>query len=217
MDILSVDPQKPDGEAISRAAKAVLDGEIICYPTETVYGIGADAHSEEACRNVNRAKGRDEKHPLITLIRKEQAPEWVSDFGRIRPLVERFWPGPMTLLLDPSPVPLPDILIGDTGAVAFRAAATPLLEELLKECGGALTSTSANPAGESHVRSVGRISGWLKGFCSVALDGGELPECSASTIVDAREFPDKLLVIRGGALPVGKLWEAFPDTDVESI
>ncbi len=214
MEHFQIDIENPDLEAIATAGEAVLNGEIICYPTETVYGLGGNPRNEDVCHAINKAKGRSEDAPFIVLIPMEHITDWISDFERIKPIADKFWPGPLTILVKPTPVPLPKALIGPTGATAFRVSSNKLVGLLLESCGGAIISTSANPTGKSPPNVIDPKDPWLSSFCSVLLDVGGQPTCIPSTIVDVRDFPEKLVVVRGGTIPAGKLWEAFPDTKI---
>ena len=214
MKYYKIDPANPSPEAIIAASEAVLRGEVICYPTETVYGLGCDPRNEATCLTINKVKGRKETAPLIVLIRLETAADWILDLERFKPIIDKFWPGPLTILVNPVPVPLAKMVVGPTGAMAFRASATKTTDILLEKCGGIITSTSANRTGENPPSKLKPKDPWLSSFCSVMLDVGKLPPCMPSTVVDIRDFPEKLVIVRGGAIPAGKLWQAFPGTEI---
>ena len=217
MRLFRVDLDAPASEAISAAADAVREGKVICYPTETIYGLGGNAMDGDVVRAINRAKGRPESTPCIVLILKESAPEWMLDFDRVAPFLKRFWPGPLTAIVDPPKRPIPPELIGPRGGLALRSASLALNISIIEKGRMPLISTSANRSGSADLpRSIADLK-WLGSFCDIVIDVGELPVSAPSTVVDIRRFPEKLFVLREGAIPIGKIRRAFPKTEVERV
>jgi len=212
-----VDIDNPLPEAVEVAADAVVNGEIICYPTDTVYGLGGNALSEEVCRRINRVKGRREDNPLIILIDIRNIRDWISgkDYSRLKPFIERIWPRPVTMIVDPPSVKIPKMLIGPTGGVAIRAVSVELDIQIMKKAGVPLASTSANKTEEPINQVLDSSDDWLCSFCSVLLDAGKIDIATPSTLVDVRGFPEKLIIKRGSAVPFGDFMKAFPDTRIE--
>jgi L-threonylcarbamoyladenylate synthase len=188
-------------------------GEVVAFPTETVYGLGARADSAEALRRIYQAKGRPTDRALILHLRSvEQAPSfvrhWSADAAR---LAERFWPGPLTLVLERSEAVLDEVTArGRT--VALRVPAHPVALALLDACGFVLAAPSANRSGFRPPRSGRAVLDALGGRIPLVLDAGELPplegaaagrELLGSTIIDLTEHP--AVVRRVGALPPATL------------
>ena len=125
---------------IERAAAALRAGELVAFPTETVYGLGADARNPTALNKIYALKGRPTSHPLILhLADAAELPQWVADVPpAAKQLAERFWPGPLTLVL-PRAAGVPDELTGGQESVAVRVPAHPVARALLTAFGGGVT------------------------------------------------------------------------------
>ena len=151
----------PTPQNINRAAEIVKNGGLIAYPTETVYGLGADPYNAEAIQKIFIAKGRAEDKGIILLIRGvddlSTLVRAVSPTAQI--LIDAFWPGPLTLVFRANP-DLSPTLLGGRDTVALRHSSSPIATRLLTALGGPLTSTSANrstePPGAFSVRSAKR-------------------------------------------------------------
>ncbi len=192
-------------EGITDAASAVRRGELVVLPTDTVYGIGADAFSPGAVAGLLTAKGRGREMPppvLVGSVRAAQA--LVEDFGRHgRDLIDEFWPGPLTVVCAATPSLSWDL--GDTkGTVAVRMPLQPVALELLKEVGPTAV-TSANVHGQPPATTVEEASEQLGESVSVYLDGGACDSDVPSTIVDLTYAVPRLL--RPGAIPIERLRE----------
>jgi L-threonylcarbamoyladenylate synthase len=174
----------PDSEVV-RAAAILRAGGLVAFPTETVYGLGADASNPNALRRMFAAKGRPPAHPVIVHVRgAEDLVRWASDIPSIaRRLTDRFWPGPLTLILQRAPGVL-DEVTGGQETVGLRAPAHPVAQRLLQAFGGGIAAPSANrfgrvsPTTAQHVREeLGDALDWI-------LDGGPCEVGIESTIVD---------------------------------
>jgi L-threonylcarbamoyladenylate synthase len=173
-----------DNEAdLARAAALLRSGEIVALPTETVYGLAADALNEAAVRRIFSAKGRPLIDPLIVHVASLES---VAQLAEIPPALERlaarFWPGPLTVVLRKKPV-VPDLVTAGCPTVAVRFPAHPLMQKVIRLSGCFLAAPSANPFGyisptrAAHVReSLGERAPWI-------LDGGECEHGLESTIV----------------------------------
>ena len=172
---------------LAALARRLRAGELVAVPTETVYGLAADAGNARACRAIYRAKGRPATDPLIVHIHSlAELGELAVPNGAARRLAAAFWPGPLTLVL-PKRAAVPDVVTAGRGSVAIRMPKHPLLRRLLKLTGRPLAAPSANPFGyvspttAEHVRSgLGRRIGHI-------LDGGPARVGLESTIVDLRD------------------------------
>lgn len=174
-------PATPD--EIARAAERLRRGELVAFPTETVYGLGADAANPEAVARVYRAKGRPSGHPLIVHLAEGAALEaWASEVPHpVRRLGERFWPGPLTVIL-PRRAGVAEVAAGGQPTIGLRVPAHPVAQALLRAFGGGLAAPSANPFGRISPTTAAHVE---QAFPDVlVLDGGACGVGLESTIVD---------------------------------
>ncbi|MER6344013.1 L-threonylcarbamoyladenylate synthase [Streptomyces sp. NPDC001595] len=197
---------------LREAASAVRRGELVVLPTDTVYGIGADAFSKEAVGDLLEAKGRGRNMPTPVLIGSPNTLHGlVTDFSELAwELVDAFWPGALTLVAKHQPSLQWDL--GDTrGTVAVRMPLHPVAIELLTEV-GPMAVSSANLTGHPAPEDCDAAQGMLGDSVSVYLDGGPTPGNVPSSIVDVtREVP---LLLRAGALSAEELRKVVPDLEV---
>ncbi|CAM5462846.1 MULTISPECIES: L-threonylcarbamoyladenylate synthase [Streptomyces] len=197
---------------LREAASAVRRGELVVLPTDTVYGIGADAFSKEAVGDLLQAKGRGRNMPTPVLIGSPNTLHGlVTDFSELAwELVDAFWPGALTLVAKHQPSLQWDL--GDTrGTVAVRMPLHPVAIELLTEV-GPMAVSSANLTGHPAPEDCDAAQGMLGDSVSVYLDGGPTPGNVPSSIVDVtREVP---LLLRAGALSADELRKVVPDLEV---
>jgi L-threonylcarbamoyladenylate synthase len=190
-------------EGIALAAEAIRRGEIAAYPTETVYGLGADPFSESALMHLFEIKGRDAQNPILLIVAGLDQLEGVAGplSDRARAYAEAFWPGPLSLLLPKAPG-LPDALTAGRGEVCVRCPGLETARALCRAAGSALTSTSANRSGQAPARSLDELD--LPGVV-IAIDGGLLPPSSPSTVFD----PESGRILREGAISEAQLRALF--------
>ncbi|MEU1463775.1 L-threonylcarbamoyladenylate synthase [Streptomyces sp. NPDC005706] len=197
---------------LREAASAVRRGELVVLPTDTVYGIGADAFSSEAVADVLAAKGRGRNMPTPVLIGSPNTLHGlVTDFSELAwELVDAFWPGALTLVARHQPSLQWDL--GDTrGTVAVRMPLHPVAIELLTEV-GPMAVTSANLTGHPAPEDCDAAQRMLGDSVSVYLDGGPTPGNVPSSIVDVTgEVP---VLLRAGALSPEELRKVVPDLEV---
>jgi L-threonylcarbamoyladenylate synthase len=183
---------------IVRAADLLRAGELVCFPTETVYGVGADAANPAALRRVFSAKGRPADHPLIlhlpaTWKTDDLVDEWVADVPeQARTLAERFWPGPLTLVLRRGRR-VPDEVTGGQDTVALRVPAHPVAQRLLAEFGGAVAAPSANRFGRISPTRPEHAAAELGDRLAMVIDGGPSTVGVESTILDLSSGTPRLL------------------------
>jgi L-threonylcarbamoyladenylate synthase len=190
--IIAVDPHRPEEEAVRRAALLLRQGGVIGYPTETAYGLGTDAGNPGARDRIFAMKGRD---------RDKSLPVIVADLAQlallcqpippaVRVLADRFWPGPLTLV-----VPLRRELRESFGgeSVAVRVSGLALARELARVSGCCLTATSANLSGGEPARSATEVMETFGAGLDLILDGGETSGLCPSTIVDLTGGEARLL------------------------
>jgi L-threonylcarbamoyladenylate synthase len=169
-----------------RAGAALLRrGELVAFPTETVYGLGADAGSDEAVARIFAAKGRPSFNPLIVHVSDLEAAAALAEIGpEARRLAEAFWPGPLTLVLPRRPqAPLSPRVTAGLPTVAVRAPAHPLARALIEAFGGPVAAPSANPSGRVSPTTREHVLEGLGGRIAAVFDGGACPVGVESTIL----------------------------------
>ena len=184
-EIIKIDRERPDMEAFQKAGKILKEGGLVAFPTETVYGLGANALDEEASRKIYAAKGRPSDNPLIVHIaRMEDLEKIVKRVPEEAvKLAERFWPGPMTLILEKNG----HVPYGTTGGletVAVRMPSDPIARELILQGGGYVAAPSANTSGRPSPTTARHVYEDMKGKIPLILDGGAVEIGLESTIVD---------------------------------
>jgi L-threonylcarbamoyladenylate synthase len=184
---------------IAKAAQILLQGGIVAFPTETFYGLAADAIHLRALKKIFQAKGREEGKPLLLLIGDRA---WVPGLAqRIPPLAEklmaRFWPGPLTLVLEAAPH-LPEILTAGTGKVGLRLSSHPVAGALTRAMGRAITGTSANLSGEAGLCLAEDVCRSLGGRIDAVVDGGRTGGGLGSTVLDVSG--ERPRILRAGAV-----------------
>jgi L-threonylcarbamoyladenylate synthase len=170
---------------IERAVALLWQGELVAFPTETVYGLGADASNPDAVARIYTAKGRPADHPLIVHIPSaEHLGQWAREVpDTARALAKAFWPGPLTLILKRRPEVL-DGVTGGQDTVGLRVPGHPLALELLKAFGGGLAAPSANRFGHISPTTAQHVREELGDVVAMILDGGPCQVGIESTIVD---------------------------------
>ncbi len=186
-------PPNPTTAEIERAAAILRAGGLVAFPTETVYGLGADASNPEAVAKIFAAKGRPQDHPLIVhLADIAQLPLWAVEIPEsARKLAEAFWPGPLTLVLKRAPG-VPDCVTGGQDTVGLRIPGHPLALELLRafagEAGGrrysGVAAPSANKFGRISPTTAEHVRAELGAAVDAVLDGGDCEVGIESTIID---------------------------------
>ncbi len=201
---------------IERAVRSLWSGGLVAFPTETVYGLGADAENVAAVERIFAVKGRPTSHPLILHLGvASQLDEWAADVpDPVRRLAARFWPGPLTIVLRRSRrVPL--AVTGGLETVALRVPAHPVALSLLAAFGGAVAAPSANRFGALSPTTASHVREGLGDAVDVVLDGGPCMVGVESTILDASGPSPAIL--RPGGIPRADLERALEqDLPVEA-
>jgi L-threonylcarbamoyladenylate synthase len=179
---------------ISRAAATLRAGGLVAFPTETVYGLGADASNADAVRKVFAAKGRPHDHPLIVHIASAaQLADWARDIpSAAQTLAKKFWPGPLTLILKRAPG-VSDRVTGGQDTVALRVPSHPLAQALLRAFGGGVVGPSANRFGHVSATTADHVRQEFGNTVDVVLDGGACEVGIESTIIDVSSAKSALL------------------------
>lgn len=182
---------------IKQAVKILQQGGLVAFPTETVYGLGADAKNPAALLKIFQAKGRPADHPLIVHIAdKSQLMEWAQEVSpAANALIEAFWPGPLTLIFKKAPLVL-DIITGGQDTVGIRMPRHPVAETLLQNFGSGLAAPSANRFGRISPTTADAVREELGATVDLVLDGGQCAVGVESTIIDvSTEIP---VILRPG-------------------
>lgn len=179
---------------IEGAAALLAAGEVVAFPTETVYGLGADATSEAAIAKIFAAKGRPSDNPLIVHIGStEQLPQVVSEISdTARQLMDAFWPGPLTIIL-PKQAGIPENVTAGLSSVGVRIPAHPVALSLLKAANLPIAAPSANMSGRPSPTQARHVADDLSGKIAGILDGGIADIGLESTVIDCTSTPPTIL------------------------
>jgi len=198
--IIKVDRNNPDEKILNMAVEVLRRGGIVAFPTETVYGLGADALNEEAVRRIFEAKGRPPDNPIIVHVRNmEQVYSLVEDVPPdAERLMEAFWPGPLTLIFYKSPI-VSDIVTGGSPKVGIREPQNEIALTLLNLFGRPIAAPSANASGRPSPTKAEHVIEDLGDKVDLIIDGGDVSFGVESTVLDITTDPPVLY--RPGACP----------------
>ena len=196
-----------DTAGLAEAAALLSAGELVAFPTETVYGLGGDARSGTAVARIYAAKGRPRFNPLIVHVATLEMAEEVARFSpQARALAAAFWPGPLTLVLPLRPgAGISDLVTAGLDTVAVRMPAHPLARALLAAYDGPVAAPSANPSGKVSPTTADHVLEGLSGKIAAVVDGGPCAVGVESTIL----MLDPPTLLRPGGLPVEALEAAL--------
>jgi L-threonylcarbamoyladenylate synthase len=192
--LIKVGPSRNLKAAMERAKVVLSSGGLVAYPTETFYGLAADATNEEAIRRLLKAKGRSADKPILVLIASVDALDLYADHipHIAGPLIEAFWPGALTMVFWAMPG-VSHLLTGGTNKIGIRISSHPLATALTKALGAPITGTSANASGKRACRSADEVMRSLGQGVDLILDGGETEGKMGSTLLDVTVSPPKIL------------------------
>lgn len=181
-------------------AAIIKQGGIIAFRTDTFYGLGADPFNAVAVAQIRALKGREDDKPILLLISDAEEIDRliVEPSKQFLEIAERFWPGPLTII-GKAVAELPPEITAGTGTVGIRLPADQSVRDLVRECGGVLTATSANPAGRGPARSAEEVRNYFPEGIDLIIDGGHVTAVQPSTVVDATTLSPR--VVREGAIP----------------
>jgi L-threonylcarbamoyladenylate synthase len=204
-EVLSVDPESPDPDSISRAAALIKKGGLVVFPTSSFYGLGTEALNAEAVERVFQVKKRDPQKPLLILIASlpDLDPLVQSIPQDAMRLIKAFWPGSLTLVFEAADR-LPSNLTGYTRRIGIRLAAHPVACCLTRGVGAPITGTSANLSGHAACSAVAHLDHHIRDHVDLVLDGGRLGGGEGSTVVDVTADSPKIL--RQGAIEAESIW-----------
>ena len=199
---------RPEESQCVEAARLLREGGIVAFPTETVYGLGADAFNESAVRRVFRVKGRPENHPLIVhLADAALIGDWASRVPAAAALLaQRFWPGPLTLILPKAPR-VPEAVTGGQPSVGLRVPAHPMALAMLRALGSGVAGPSANRFGKVSPTTAAHVRQDLGDDVDFILDGGPCEVGLESTIVSVLD--ETPVILRPGGVTREAIEEAL--------
>ena len=192
------------------AADIIRNGGLVAVPTETVYGLAGSGLNEKAVSMIYEVKGRPTLKPLSLMVHGSEAMDalCLSVPEQARTLAARFWPGPLTIVLNAKPE-IPSIVLAGGSTVGLRCPDHPLTLELLRDCGLPLAAPSANPSGEESPKDAGKVLEYFDGKIDAVIDGGRCGLGRESTIISMSQTPYRIL--RQGALPAEDIADALVD------
>lgn len=184
------------------AARLIQQGKLVAFPTETVYGLGANALNEEAVKQVYQVKGRPSDNPLIVHVSSfEMVEQYAEDIPTLmKPLVEAFWPGPLTLIVKGKNGVFPDCVTGGLATVAFRMPDNQKTLQLISQAGVPLVGPSANTSGKPSPTTAAHVYHDLKGKIAGILDDGATQIGVESTVLDLTSEDNIPMILRPGAV-----------------
>lgn len=196
-EVIKIDQNNMDTEALERAAAIIRDGGLVAFPTETVYGLGADALSAEASKKIYAAKGRPSDNPLIVHVAEFSDMEKIAQEmpEEAKKLADAFWPGPLTMIVRKNDK-VPYETTGGMDTVAVRMPNHPVALELIRRSGGYIAAPSANTSGKPSPTLAEHVAFDMDGRIPMILDGGPVGIGIESTIVDLTE--DIPMILRPG-------------------
>jgi len=206
--LLKIDPEKPEEEKLAEAVRIMFEEGVVAFPTETFYGLGADARNEEAVEKIFKIKGRDFRNPIALIVADDREVDPLVEEipATAKILMQRFWPGPLTLIFRAAPsVSLR--LTGGTGKIGIRVSSHPVARFLAAALAGPLTATSANLSGRPECSAADAVIRTLGDLPDAVIDSGPTPGGAGSTILDVTVSPPRIL--REGAIPGGLIRDAL--------
>ncbi|MBC7129740.1 threonylcarbamoyl-AMP synthase [Candidatus Bathyarchaeota archaeon] len=214
--VLKVDPDAPDMEAIRLAAKIIRNGGLVAFPTETVYGLGADALNPKAVRELFKAKKRPlDNPPIVHVAEVNDVYKLVRDVpAKAEKLMKRFWPGPLTLIFKRSKA-VPDITVSGLDTIAIRMPKNKIALLLIENSGCPIAAPSANIAGKPSPTTAEHVLEDLNGRIDAILDGGPTQVGVESTVLDLTVNPPQIL--RPGGVSYEELKDAIGDVEIHPV
>jgi len=211
--VLLVDPEKPDRKVVQESARILRGGGIVSFPTETVYALGGDAYNQEVVAKIYRIKRRDRTKPFSVFLKDAGEVRKVVDFisEDARKLMEKFLPGPLTLVFKSSSPKLPFVL-GGGNKLGIRVSPNSLVARILDEVRVPITATSANISGKKSCIAANRVFYFFNGRIELILDGGRTKIFLPSTVLDVSG--EEVSLIRLGTIPVEEIKAVVPKLKV---
>jgi L-threonylcarbamoyladenylate synthase len=211
--VLLVDPEKPDKKTTDEAAKILRGGGIVSFPTETVYALGGDAYNQEVVAKIYRIKRRDRSKTFSVFLKDASEVRKVVDFisEDAQKLMEKFLPGPLTLVFKSSSPKLSFVLAGGN-RLGIRVSPSRLVYRILDEARVPITATSANISGKKSCIAANRVFYFFNGRIDLILDGGKSKLFLPSTVLDVSG--EEVSLLRLGSIPVEEIKAVVPNVRV---
>lgn len=197
--ILKISDTQSEEDVLTSAAAIVSRGGVIAYPTETIYGLGADATNEQAIRRIYDIKGRDFKNPISVIIGelRDVYPLTRKVTSSAQKLMDAFWPGPLTIIFEAADN-VSRLLTANTGRIGIRLSGHSGARKIALKTGKPLTSTSANLAGAPECADAAAVMDQIGGKIDAVIDLGKTAGAPASTIIDVTD--EKPVILRTGVI-----------------
>lgn len=206
--VILLDEAKIDEDKILLAGKVIREGGLVAFPTETVYGLGANALDPSAVKNIFEAKGRPQDNPLIIHVSDFNINPYVKHIPEVAAkFMKRFWPGPLTLIFNKTEV-IPEVTSGGLSTIGIRMPSNVIARELIKASKVPIAAPSANISGRPSPTEVNRCIEDLNGKVDIILGGGSCEVGLESTIVDCTVIPP--CILRPGGITLDMLKEIEP-------
>ncbi|NLK44842.1 MAG: threonylcarbamoyl-AMP synthase [Tissierellia bacterium] len=213
--IIKIDENKLDRNLIEEAAQIIKKGGLVAFPTETVYGLGANGLDEKAVKKIFIAKGRPQDNPLILHVHStDQVKELVEEIPPVAKLcMEKFWPGPLTIILKKSPK-VPEVISAGLDTVAIRMPENNIALDLIKTSNTPIAAPSANTSGKPSPTSADHVIEDLMGKVDMIVDGGNTGIGLESTVLDlSTDIP---MILRPGGITLEDLSKFIPNISIDS-
>ncbi|OGQ47164.1 MAG: threonylcarbamoyl-AMP synthase [Deltaproteobacteria bacterium RIFCSPLOWO2_02_FULL_46_8] len=207
-EIIQINPKVPDLKEVERAAAFIRAGEVVAYPTETIYGLGTDVLNKKAIKKIYDLKSRDYGLPISVLVSSTAMLKEIVDEipERAKVLMRRFWPGSLTILFRVKNS-FPKSLVTNTGKIGVRVSSHPIASALVAKVGKPLSTTSANRSGYPPSLNVKHIQKYFGDRLACIIDGGEAEPSRGSTVVDVAD--ETMRIIRDGSIPAEEVIRCF--------
>lgn len=189
------------------ASEVISNGGVVAFRTDTFYGLGADPFNSAAVARLRELKGREDNKPILLLISDADLVERLitTRSDQFKMAAREFWPGPLTII-GAAVAALPEEITAGSGTVGVRLPADEKVRQFVRECGGVLTATSANPAGREPARSAPEVASYFTDL-DLIVDGGEVSATEPSTVLDVLTSPPR--IVREGAIPRNVIEQLF--------
>ncbi len=212
--IITVDKNRPEKDKIKKAAEIIRKGGLVAFPTETVYGLGGNALDEDAAKKIYAAKGRPQDNPLIVhisdILQLEKLVKEIPERAKL--LMDKFWPGPLTIIFNKSEV-VPFGTTAGLDTVAIRMPSHAVALELIKEAGVPIAAPSANISGKPSPVCAEDVAEDLAGRIDMILDGGKVMVGVESTVLDLSEKVP--IILRPGGVTREQLEEVLGRVELD--
>ncbi len=212
--VIKIDQNNIEKDKLIYAANIIKNGGLVAFPTETVYGLGANALNSKAVNNIFKAKGRPSDNPLIVHVADSKSIDnlVLKVLPGVQKLINKFWPGPLTLVFRKSSI-IPDEITAGLDTVAIRMPSHPIALALIKESGLPIAAPSANSSGRPSPTLANHVIEDLSGKIDLIIDGGPTDVGLESTVLDTTSIPPSIL--RPGAVTIEQLRKELEEVELD--